>query len=163
MKLLLNSVRPKLLFIAISLCLYLDRPQLLKAGSRDPLFPGPVRPTLEYPTELLNGYLTVYTATDRFEDGGVAYYPHSSYLIYTTDGKLFKKVDNHVAPSDDNPELVTLPPGRYTIEARSENEGYVRVAVSIDRGRRTLVDLDNDTTAPKRRLSATKRSQIVSR
>src|SRR5438309_7950993 len=37
--------------------------------------------------------------------------------------------------SDEIPELVTLPPGSYTVEARSGNSGYVRVPVQIKPGR----------------------------
>ncbi len=59
------------------------------AGGKDPLSPSPVRPgNLDYRIELPQGYLKVYTATDEFDDGGVPYYAHSSYTIYTTDGKV---------------------------------------------------------------------------
>src|SRR6266478_7776948 len=67
------------------------------AGGKDPLSPGAVRPgNLDYRTELPQGYLKVYTATDEFDDGGVPYYVHSSYTIYTTEGKVFKNVENHI-------------------------------------------------------------------
>src|SRR5216684_3679274 len=56
-------------------------------GNRDPLFPGMIRHGLDNRNELSQGYLTVYSATDQFDDGGVLYYAHSSYSIYTTDGK----------------------------------------------------------------------------
>jgi hypothetical protein len=113
------------------------------AGGKDPLFPGPVRPgSLDYRTELPQGYLKVYTATDEFDDGGVPYYAHSSYTIYTTDGKVFKNVENHISRSDEIPEVVALPAGSYIVEARSERNGYVRVLVVIKAGQRTIVDLD---------------------
>jgi hypothetical protein len=113
------------------------------AGGKDPLFPGPVRPgSLDYRTELPQGYLKVYTATDEFDDGGVPYYAHSSYTIYTTDGKVFKNVENHISRSDEIPEVVALPAGSYMVEARSERNGYVRVLVVIKAGQRTIVDLD---------------------
>ena len=85
----------------------------------------------------------VYSATDPFDDGDVLYYAHSSYAIYTTDGKLFKNVENHISRSDEIPETVTLPVGSYLIEARSEKDGYVRVRVGINAGRHTVVDLDS--------------------
>src|SRR6266550_7234041 len=89
------------------------------AGGKDPLSPSPVRPgNLDYRIELPQGYLKVYTATDEFDDGGVPYYAHSSYTIYTTDGKVFKNVENHLSLSDEIPELVALPVGSYTVEAR---------------------------------------------
>jgi hypothetical protein len=73
----------------------------------------------------------------------VPYYAHSSYAIYTTNGKLFKNVENHILSSDEIPEIVTLPVGSYVIEARSEREGYVRVRVVIKAGRQTILDLDS--------------------
>ena len=94
-------------------------------------------------TALLQGYLMVYSATDPFDDGDVLYYAHSSYAIYTTDGKLFKNVENHISRSDEIPETVTLPAGSYLIEARSEKDGYVRVRVGINAGRQTILDLDS--------------------
>ena len=116
---------------------------VLQAGGKDPLSPGPVRPgNLDYRIELPQGYLKVYTATDEFDDGGVLYYAHSSYTIYTTDRKVFKNVENHISRSDEIPELVALPAGAYIIEARSERDGYVRVPVVVKAGQRTIVDLD---------------------
>jgi hypothetical protein len=93
--------------------------------------------------QLSRASLLVYSATDAFDDGGVPYYAHSSYAIYTTDGKLFKNLENHVSSSDEIPEVVTLPVGSYVIEARSEMDSYVRVRVVIKAGRRTIVDLDS--------------------
>src|SRR4030095_12676701 len=50
--------------------------------------------------QLSQGSLVVYSATDAFDDGGLPYYPHSSYAIYTADRKLFKNVENHMSKSD---------------------------------------------------------------
>ena len=88
------------------------------------------------------GYLLVYSATDPFDDGDLVFNAHSSYSVYTTDGKLFKSVENHISRSDELPELVTLPVGSYTIEARSERQGYVRVSVVIRTGQHTVLHLD---------------------
>ena len=98
--------------------------------------------TMEHRTDSVEGYLMVYSATDEFNDGDIIFNAHSSYSIHTTDGKLFKNVENHMSRSDEIPALVTLPPGSYTVEARSENNGYVRVPVQIRPGRQTIVDLD---------------------
>jgi len=73
----------------------------------------------------------------------VPYYAHSSYTIYTADGKLFKNVENHISRSDEIPEVVKLPVGSYVIEARSERDGYVRVRIVIKAGRQTILDLDS--------------------
>jgi hypothetical protein len=70
------------------------------AGGKDPLSPGPVRPgNLDYRTELPQGYLKVYSVSDEFNNG--AYYAHSSYAIYSTDGKLFKRVENNISRTND--------------------------------------------------------------
>ena len=93
--------------------------------------------------QLSQGSLVVFSATDAFDDGGVPYNAHSSYAIYTTDGRLFKNVENHISRSDEIPEVVTLPAGSYVIEARSERDGYVRVPIIIKTGRQTILDLDS--------------------
>ena len=113
-----------------------------EAGTKNPLCPGAVTTGLIYPVELREGYLKVYSATDRFEDGGVPYYPHSSYSIYTADGKFFERIENHISFNDEVPELVALPVGSYTIDVRSEKDGYVRVRVRIEANRRTVLNLD---------------------
>jgi len=128
-------------------------------GNRDPLFPGTIRPGLDNRNELSQGYLTVYSATDQFDDGGVLYYAHSSYSIYTTDGKFFKNVENHISRSDEIPALVMLSTGSYTIEARSESRGYIRVPIVITAGQRTVVDPDNEQTDIQKRLTRTKHSR----
>ena len=93
--------------------------------------------------QLSQGSLVVYSATDAFEDGDLPYYAHSSYTIYTTDGKIFKNVKNHLSRSDEIPDVVRLPVGSYVIEARSERDGYVRVRIVIKAGRQTILDLDS--------------------
>ena len=92
--------------------------------------------------QLSQGSLVVYSATDAFEDGDLPYYAHSSYTIYTTDGKIFKTVENHLSRSDEIPDVVRLPVGSYVIEPRSDRDGYVRVRIVIKAGRQTIFDLD---------------------
>ena len=115
-----------------------------QAGGTDSLFMGLVRSgPPDHGTRLAEGYLLVYSATDEFSDGDLVFNAHSSYLIYTTDGKSFKSVENHVSQSDEIPERVSLPAGSYIVEARSANNGYIRVRVVIKPSRRTLLDLDS--------------------
>jgi hypothetical protein len=100
--------------------------------------------------QLSQGSLVVYSATDAFGGGGVPYYAHNSYAIYTTNGKLLKNVENHISTSDEIPEVVTLPVGSYVIGARSYRDGYVRVRVVIKTGRQTILDLDSrDKESPR--------------
>ena len=92
----------KAALLIVQLALGFGSPTVAQGTDRAPLIPGAVRPGyVEYRTESAQGYLKVYSATDEYNDGGLAYYSHSSYAIYTTDGKLFKSVENHVSPSDE--------------------------------------------------------------
>ena len=117
---------------------------IAQAGGNDSLFIGMVRSgTLDHGTGLAEGYLLVYSATNELSDGDLVFNAHSSYLIYTTDGKSFKSVENHVSRSDEIPERVSLPAGSYIVEARSANNGYIRVRVVIKPSRLTLLDLDS--------------------
>jgi hypothetical protein len=140
-----STLRPllKIALLIPLLSLSFRAPAIAQARHKSVLSPGPIRPgQLDYRTQLSEGYLIVYSATDESDDGGVPYYAHSSYAIYTTDGRLFKKVENHISRSDQIPEVVTLPVGSYMVEARSEKNGYVRVSVAIKAGHRTVLDLD---------------------
>jgi hypothetical protein len=143
MKSTLRSTLLKTALVILPLSLYFRGPTIAEGEDRSMLSPGPVRPGyLDYRTELPQGYLKVYTATDEFDDGGVPYHAHSSYTIYTTEGKVFKNVENHISRSDEIPELVALPAGSYIVEARSERDGYVRILVVIKEGQQTILDLN---------------------
>ena len=103
--------------------------------------------------QLSQGSLVVYSAKDAFDDGDVPYYAHSSYAIYTTDGTLFKNVENHMSRSDEIPERVSLPAGSYIVDARSANKGYVRVRVVIKPSRLMLLDLDSSDKESSRGIA----------
>ena len=136
-----SFLKTALLIVPLALCF--GGSTVVQAGGKDPLSPGPVRPgNLDYRTELAQGYLKVYSATDKFNDGDAWYFPHSSYAIYTIGGKLFKKIKNQGSPEDEIPEVVALPVGSYVVEARSEQDGYVRMRVVIKAGQQTILDLD---------------------
>ena len=95
-----------------------------------------------YRADLIAGYLLVYSATEESSDGDIQFNAHTSYVIYTVDGKFFRNIENHLSRSDELPERVSLPPGSYSIEARSTRDGYVRVPIIVKPGRPTIVDLD---------------------
>ena len=145
-----SFLKTALLIVPLALCF--GGSTVVQAGGKDPLSPGPVRPgNLDYRTELAQGYLKVYSATDKFNDGDAWYFPHSSYAIYTIGGKLFKKIKNQGSPEDEIPEVVALPVGSYVVEARSEQDGYVRMRVVIKAGQQTILDLDlRGNEAPRR-------------
>ena len=98
---------------------------------------------------LANGYLLVYSATDESSDGDIQFYAHTSYVIYTADGRFFRNIENHLSRTDELPERVSLPPGSYNIEAQSTRDGYVRVPVTVRPGRSTIVDLDGGSESSR--------------
>ena len=143
MKSLFRSELSKAALLIVPLALCLGGSTAAQAGDRDPLFPGAVRPgNWDYQAESRQGYLKVYTASDEVRDGATRYFPHSSYIIYTTDGKLFKNIENHRSGDDEIPELVSLPVGSYRVVARSLRGGYVRILVVIKKDQETVLDLD---------------------
>src|SRR6266481_3063690 len=135
-----SLLKAALLIVLLALCF--GDSAVAQAGGKDPLSPGPVRPgNLDYRSELPQGYLKVYSESDEFNDG--AYYAHSSYAVYSIDGRLFKRVENNISRTDEMiPWEVALPAGSYSVVARSARDGEIRVHFVIKAGRRTIVDLD---------------------
>lgn len=89
------------------------------------------------------GFLKVYSATETRHAGKfLDYYPHTSYVIYTTNGTLLRWVANSVIPEDQSPAVVGLPAGIYTIRAQDDNYGRVMVPVVIAGGQTTTVHLE---------------------
>ena len=143
MKSLLNASCSTAALLIVLLVLRCGSSTTAQAGDNTALRIGLVRfGGMEHRTGSADGYLLVYSATDEFSDGDLIFNAHSSYSIHTTDGRLFKNVENHMSRSDEIPELVTLPPGHYAVEARSERGGSVRVPVVIKTGWRTILNLD---------------------
>ena len=125
----------------------------VRAGDKQPLVFGMISAEKNASArETRLGYLKVYSATDEFNDGEAWYFPHSSYIVYTINGKLVMRVENHISRSDEVPEMVILPIGSYTVEARSEQDGYVRIAVIIKEGHQTILHLDMREQKPLDRL-----------
>jgi hypothetical protein len=149
-----------LLIVQLASCV--GGPTVAQAGQRDSST-GSIQPKVNDQAVLSRGYLIVYSATDRFDDGGTFYYPHSSYAIYTTDGKFFRNVENHISRSDEIPALVTLPAGSYTILLRSENRGYIRLPIVITSGRRTILDPDEAQTDLQKRFARPKDPRRVAK
>ena len=90
------------------------------------------------------GYLTVFSSTEETQWGdGPGYYVHTGYRIYDSTGKAVKWIANHDTSTDEVPEKVELTPGRYTIWAQSDKDGYVNVPVVIKLARTTAVHLES--------------------
>lgn len=147
----LALVKTSLLIAPFSICLLFAAHS--EARDESLLSPGSVRPgsLLHDHSAAAQGSLKVYSATDKVNDGDVWYFPHSPYAIYAIDGKLVRKVENHNSSSDEIPQVVMLPAGSYVVEARSEQDGYIRVHVQIKPAQQTTLDLDlPDKESPQR-------------
>jgi hypothetical protein len=104
------------------------------------------------------GMLQVFTSTVEFNDGGVRYYPHTAYRIYSEKGDFIKYVRNHTAGWDQRAEVVNLPAGSYLVKATSEGLGAVRVPVVVKGSQLTAVYLDR---TPMREVKGEDESQFV--
>jgi hypothetical protein len=143
MKTLLHSSLLKTVLPLVLLVSFIGTLATSQAGTSDAFFVGAVHIGAPHHRQgSAQGYLLVYSATDPFNDGDLVFNAHSSYSVYTPDGKLFKNVENHISRSDEIPELASLPVGSYIVGARSENNGYVRLRVVIKPGQRTILALD---------------------
>jgi len=143
MKSLQKSTYSKTKLLIVLFASFCASLMMAQAEDTHPLFMGLLRSgPPDHGTRLTEGYLLVYSATDEVSDGDLVFNAHSSYSIYTSDGKLFKSVENHLSRSDEIPERVSLPTGSYIVEARSANNGYVRLRVVIKSGQRTILALD---------------------
>lgn len=69
---------------------------------------------------------------------------HTAYTIFSGDGKVFRRVTNQRGPFFEEPVGVSLPAGRYKVEARATNNGLVSIPVVIKEGMTTVVYLDGE-------------------
>ena len=110
---------------------------------------APVGPPPLVPADRASeGRLVVYSALDIGTPGDSDYARyHSGYRIYSADGKSLRWVNNRVRTSSEDPEVVSLPPGRYRVLARAAAFGTVTVPVVIEAGKTTFVHLDGSELA----------------
>lgn len=91
-----------------------------------------------------DGELIVYSADDAIDTADSEHPHHRRYVIRAADGSVLRSIENQTGPFGQDPEDVTLPPGRYAIDTSATNAGPVRVPVVIEPGRLTVVHLDGD-------------------
>jgi hypothetical protein len=119
-----------------------------------PVALAPVGPAAGAPTSSSgSGSLEVFSSTEKSmptdsEDHWVFDLP-TGYEIYDSLGKEYKYVANHLDNMDESPDMVQLPAGHYTVEARSKCCGVVTVPVIIEKGKTTVVHLDDNWGPPK--------------
>lgn len=88
------------------------------------------------------GYLQVYSATDKVQDGKLDFYPHTGYTVYDATNKFVHYTPNRIGNTDPVPVTISLTAGTYKVVARAELYGRVTVPVKIDTGRLTVVYLE---------------------
>ncbi len=91
-----------------------------------------------------DGDLLVYSADDAIDTADADHPHHRAYVIRAPDGSVLRAVRNQCGPFGQDPEDVTLAPGRYAIDTSATNLGPVRVPVVIESGHVTVVHLDGD-------------------
>jgi len=89
--------------------------------------------------ESANGVLRVYTATDEVSTEGPIYF--SGYRVFFGDGTLYRDIHSNgsIDLSNHDPRSVTLPAGKYFVDAQNETRTLVRVPVVIETGKLTVV------------------------
>jgi len=92
------------------------------------------------------GRLMVFSATEKglpyASDAPVIFDIHTGYEVTDAAGHA-RYVANHASDLDEWPDSVVLPPGDYTVVAKSASLGLVSVPVTIENGRTTSVHLDD--------------------
>jgi hypothetical protein len=100
------------------------------------------------------GFLKVFSATETRHVGTEStYYPHADYIMYNTNGSVFRWVENSLGPMDEAPALVELPAGPYRIRAQDAEYGRVVVPVCIEPWRTAKVYLETRAIDSSERLS----------
>jgi hypothetical protein len=69
------------------------------------------------------------------------YFPHLSYFIESEKGWPVRCVANHRTRTDETPEVVQLPAGRYILVAEADALGKVKVPLEITNATMTKVVL----------------------
>ncbi len=94
-----------------------------------------------------NGVLLVYSAYEVNADfaGRDRRSPeYSDYKIFTTDGRLLKKVHNNSGTILQDAVPVELAPGKYNVWAHSNGYGYVTIPVIVEARQNTVLHLEGD-------------------
>lgn len=99
---------------------------------------GFIKPAIE---RTRTGKLIVYTETYPVSDGGIDYYPHLPYEVYSAQGEFLKNVVNHLGENDELPTTVKLPPGTYIIRPKTSSSGPLDLLVKVEADRTTVVDV----------------------
>jgi hypothetical protein len=131
---------------------------LSSCATAPPLVLQTIGPDPQFGSRGKEGALQVFTATQTVPVGGMDYYPHTGYRIYTPEGKFFRYVRNNAGVTDQSPTAVKLPVGNYYLTAMSEGFGVVKVPFQVKGSQMTFIVLDNSRLQD---LAGAKDDQVV--
>jgi len=94
---------------------------------------GPVVPKPE-------AYLKVYSEARVFRDGDIPKVDRVPYTIYSEDGKALR----YIAFNDEDPKLVTLPPGKYVIVPVTNMTKTEIVGAILEKGKLTEIHMNGE-------------------
>jgi len=110
-------------------------------GGRSVLFEPQVFTSIASSCPPGQGSLLVVTPTGLAYAGSTMYFPHLSYFIESEHRWQMRCVVNRRNRTDETPEEVRLPAGRYTLVAEADSLGKVKVPLEISSGTMTKVVL----------------------
>jgi len=91
------------------------------------------------------GILVVRTETFEYQENwdDFTYFPHRPYDLLDRNGRLLRRVRNHVGEMDETPARLSLPPGTYLIRTRTSDGETVELFATVETGRVTEVDVED--------------------
>jgi hypothetical protein len=115
-----------------------------------PVVLAPVGPNpLGYRTTTTTGQLEVFSAlVGRIEGDNPTWYQHSDYVICDQNGKRLRSVFNSTGYYAQDPQPITLPPGKYIVKARAKGILWAQIPVVIEAGQVTRIHLDGQWQPP---------------
>jgi hypothetical protein len=126
---------PAFLLALMSGCIYNRQSIVL----RETVGPQPV---LERNTKGPEGRLIVYSDQEIKTAGDTDYTVYSGYDIYEGGGKLLMSVSNQEGSFGEDPSIVGLPAGSYTVVAKASDDKLVTVPIEIENFKTTTLYLD---------------------
>jgi hypothetical protein len=85
-------------------------------------------------------YLKVYSEARVFKDGDIPKVDRVPYTIYSADGKKLR----WIAFNDEDPKLITLPPGKYVIVPETNMTKIEIVGAILEPGQLTEVHMKGE-------------------
>ena len=122
-----------------------------------PIGPRRIPPESESPSL---GSLVVYSAFEAMSSSNDSdQRRHSNYELRAANGDLIERISNQEQQFSEEPAIVKLAPGRYSITARANVSRRVDIPIVIEADKTTCVRLDGSEPIGSRRVAA---SELVS-